>query len=68
LTFSLQEENIAKLCNGIVSKTEELCPSLISEAREMSQKFKTLFQLFATCHFVYDSADQLNDENIDKLG
>ena len=68
LTFLLQEENIAKLCNGIVSKTEELCPSQFSKAREMSLKFKSLFQLFATCHFVYDSADHLDDENIDKLG
>jgi len=48
-----------------VSKAEELClcPSPISEAREMSLKFKSLFHLFA-----YDSADQLDDENIDKLG
>ena len=55
------------MCYGIVSKTE-LCPSLISKAGEMSLKFKSLFQLFATCHFVYDSAHQLDDENIDKLG
>ena len=34
----------------------------------MSTKFKELFQLFATCHFVYDSADHLSDERINKLG
>ena len=39
----------------------------ISEAREMSLKFKSLLMLFATFHFVYDSADQLDSENIDKL-
>ena len=34
----------------------------------MSLMSKSLFQLFVTCHFVYDNADQLDDENIDKLG
>lgn len=51
------------------SKQEELCPSLISEARDISLKFKSLFQLFATCQFISDSKDQVDDEeNIDKLG
>lgn len=52
-------------CGG---KTEELCPSLLFEAREISVKFDQLFKLFAACHFVYDSADYLDDEKIDKLG
>ena len=52
-------------CGG---KKEELCPSLLFEAREISVKFDQLFKLFAACHFVYDSADYLDDEKIDKLG
>ena len=52
----------------MVEKTEELCPSLLSEAREISVKFDQLFKLFAARHFVYDSADYLDDEKIDKLG
>ena len=31
-------------------------------------KFEQVFKLFAACHFVYDSADYLNDGKIDKLG
>ena len=64
----LQENNIVKLCHGIVSKTEELCPSLVCEAQEISIKFEQLFKLFASCHFVYDSADYLSDERINNLG
>ena len=52
----------------MVTKTVELCPSFLSQAREISVKFKQVFKLFAACHFVYDSADYLNDSNIDKLG
>ena len=51
-----------------MEKTEELCPPLLSEAREISVKFDQLFKLFAACHFVYDSAVYLDDEKIDKLG
>ena len=66
--FFWQEDNIIKLCSAVVTKTVELCPSFLSQAREISVKFKQVFQLFAACHFVYDSADYLNDSNIDKLG
>ena len=48
-------------------KTEELCPSFLSQAREISFKFEQAFKLFAACHFVYDSAEYLADEKIDKL-
>ena len=48
-------------------KTEELCPSLLSQAREISVKFEQAFKLFAACHFVYDSAEYLDDEKINKL-
>lgn len=41
---------------------------MLFEAREISVKFDQLFKLFAACHFVYDSADYLDDEKIDKLG
>ena len=51
-----------------MEKTEEICPSLVTQATEISTKFKELLQLFAACHFVYDSADYLSDETIDKLG
>ena len=68
LSLFQQESNIIKLCSVIVSKTEELCPSLVSQAREISVKFEQLFKLFAACHFVYDSAEYLSDERIDKLG
>ena len=52
----------------MVTKTEELCPFLLSQGREISMKFEQVFKLFAVCHFVYDSADYLNDGKIDKLG
>ena len=48
-------------------KTEELCPSFLSQAREISVKFEQAFKLFADCHFAYDSAEYLDDEKIDKL-
>ena len=50
-----------------MAKTEELCPSLLSKARESSVKFEQAFKLFAACHFVYDSAEYLDDEKIDQL-
>ncbi|CAH3103928.1 unnamed protein product [Pocillopora meandrina] len=53
--------------DAVLTKTEELCPSLLSQAREISVKFEQVFKLFAACHFVYDSADYLNDGKIDKL-
>nr|XP_058961399.1 uncharacterized protein LOC131788329 [Pocillopora verrucosa] len=62
-----KEDNIIKLCSAVLTKTEELCPSLLSQAREISMKFEQVFKLFAACHFVYDSADYLNDGKIDKL-
>ena len=48
-------------------KIEELCPSFLSQAREISVKFEQAFKLFASCHFVYDSTEYLDDEKIDKL-
>ena len=57
-----------KLCSAVVAKTEELCPSFLSQAREISVKFEQVFKVFAACHFVYDSADYLADGKIDKLG
>ena len=48
-------------------KIEELCPSFLSQAREISVKLEQAFKLFAACHFVYDSTEYLDDEKIDKL-
>ena len=48
--------------------TEELCPSLLSKAREISVKFEQAFKLFAACLFVYDSAEYLDEEKVDQLG
>ena len=48
-------------------KIEELCPSFLSQAREISVKFEQAFKLFDACHFVYDSTEYLDDEKIDKL-
>ena len=53
---------------AVVAKTGELCPSLLSKAREISVKFEQTFKLFAACHFVYDSAEYLDDEKVDQLG
>ena len=52
----------------MVTKIVELCPSFLSQAREISVKLEQIFKLFAACHFVYDSVDYLNDSNIDKIG
>ena len=52
----------------MVTKTVELCPSFLSQAREISVKFKQVFKLFTACHLVYESADYLNNGKIDKLG
>ncbi|XP_068756360.1 uncharacterized protein [Montipora capricornis] len=62
------KENNTRLCSAVVEKTEELCPSLISEAREIRVKFDQPLKLFGACHFVYDSADYLDDEKIYKMG
>ena len=51
-----------------MAKTEELCPSLLSKARKISVKFEQAFKLFGGYNFVYDSAEYLDDEKIDKLG
>ncbi|XP_068696826.1 uncharacterized protein [Montipora foliosa] len=61
------KENNTRLCSAVVEKTEELCPSLLSEAREISVKFDQPLKLFDACHFVYDSADYLDDEKIYKM-
>ena len=55
--FFWQEDNIIKLCSAVVTKTEELCPSFLSQAREISVKFDQVYKLSAACHLVYDSAD-----------
>ena len=52
----------------MVTKTEELCPSFLSQAGEISVKFKQVFKLFAACHLVFESADYHNNGKIDKLG
>ena len=52
----------------MVTKTEELCPSFLSQAREISVKFKQVFKLFAACHLAYESEDYHNNGKIDKLG
>ena len=51
------EDNIIKLCSAVVTKTEELCPSFLSQAREISVEFEQVYKLSAACHLVYDSAD-----------
>ncbi|XP_027037614.1 uncharacterized protein LOC113666049 isoform X2 [Pocillopora damicornis] len=38
-----EEDNIIKLCSAVVTKTVELCPSFLSQAREISVKFKQVF-------------------------
>ena len=68
LTFFWQEDNIIKLCSPVMIKTEELCPSFLSQGREIIFKFEHVLKLFAACHFVYDSADCLDNGKIDKLG
>ncbi|CAH3046047.1 unnamed protein product [Pocillopora meandrina] len=35
-----KEDNIIELCSAVVTKTEELCPSFLSQARERSVKFE----------------------------
>ena len=64
LHFFWQEDNIAKLCSAVVTKTEELCPSFLSQAREISVKFEQVFKLFSACYFVYDSAEYFINERL----
>ena len=49
LTAEYPATYINKLCSAVLAKTEELCPSLLSKAREISVKFEQAFKLFAAC-------------------
>ena len=68
LFLILKDTNIKKLYNSVVEKTASICPTLVPEARELSERFKKAFQLFANCHNIYDSAKYLPDETINNLG
>ncbi|KAL5491318.1 hypothetical protein EMCRGX_G016581 [Ephydatia muelleri] len=62
---ALKANNVAILCNSIVSTAEDY-PPLCSEARAISQKYLSLFNLFQKCHNIYDK-NIVSDEEIEQL-
>ena len=59
-----QPKNIKKICHRMVKETEKACPQLVPEARQIKNKFRQLFTLFGTCHFMYNSGNPMSDEQI----
>lgn len=55
------------LCQSIVELASTQCPSLLSEAVALGEKFKELFLLFSKCHNIYDN-NYVTDEDIKQLG
>lgn len=71
--FSMNEqvENINKLTQSVVKKTQQLCPTSPSrkrDAKSVAEKYCQLFTLFGRCHQIYNSARQMDDKDIQELG
>lgn len=64
----LQEVNINKFCNSCVQLVCSKTPSLQEDAEHISEKFKTIFYLFAACRADYDSAKVFSDADVHSLG
>ncbi|XP_022108664.1 uncharacterized protein LOC110988954 isoform X2 [Acanthaster planci] len=62
-----KEENIELLTNALVTKTQQVCPSLVPSATSIAAKYAQLFRLFSTCHRMYNSSEVLEDSAIDAL-
>ena len=62
----MQEENIKRLTEAIIDKTQQVCPSLVPEARTIAAKYAKLFHLFGTCHQKYNTSI-LDDQAVDAL-
>lgn len=66
LWFS-QDKNIDTICHSIVDLAQLHCPNLIPEIMALCTKFKELFELFASCHQIYNK-NYVTDEDIKNLG
>lgn len=68
LFITLQLNNIATLCNSVIetAKTHDL--SLLSDAKEISEKFHVALTLFSKCHNLYDGSKTFSEANIRELG
>ncbi|CAH1275363.1 uncharacterized protein [Branchiostoma lanceolatum] len=71
----LQDESIKKLTavitsvvTDIMERYDDLPLTLVPKARETAQKYRQLFELFASCHKKYSHAGQMDDSAIDELG
>nr|XP_054764922.1 uncharacterized protein LOC129271647 [Lytechinus pictus] len=63
----LKEENIDKITNTIIEKTNEVCPVLCEKAKITAKKYNTLLKLYGSCHIIFNSARVLTMEEISKL-
>ncbi|CAH1242539.1 Hypp6816 [Branchiostoma lanceolatum] len=59
---------ITSVVTDIMEKYDDLPLTLVPKARETAQKYRQLFELFASCHKKYSHAGQMDDSAIDELG
>ena len=60
--------NITTLCLAITTVADERCQSLLDQARETADKFKTALTLFSQCHTAYNSQTYLTDDDLRHVG
>lgn len=61
-------KNTRKIVDNINVKVSETCPQLSAAAKAVTDKFEPLFNLFAACHFAYNSSDPMEEDEITTLG
>lgn len=64
----IQDVNIEKLCSSFISIVHEGAPAMLQDAKMVKTKFEKLFQLFASCHEVYDSKKMMTTDILTQLG
>ena len=56
------------ICKAIIDTAERICPTLSTQAEKVCRNFTQAFTTFAKCHNIYDSGDQLPEDDIHTLG
>ena len=68
VNITWQEQNIDKLTQALVDKTQEVCPSLLDDAKTTATRYNTLLKLYAKCDNLFNRGDFLTNEEIHNLG